>query len=979
MSLYRRGLDIMGITKDNMRQSLPNAQIYSHLDTIHTDFPTLNLVGISIVNNTQAEASAAGVGAFNEEPWTRKNRIMDRIHANGMNVLDRCTDAFFEGLYDFPKTNKRNGNRYTYFATPIRDNFSSVLTRNHGFGRTSPAGNLSNYILASQTGNDWTIANGELVGPAGNGWKRAIYFNATLLRDLTMVAKVKKVGNQSLVIRGTQDTNNFPGYGLQMRSGNILRIEDNGRASLGEVSHPWTENAWYWMKFQAIGSAIKGKAWLADDTLYPNSVDGSENEPSAWDIEITNTVYSNSQATYCGFAGESSNGHFKHLNITCVKDTDTWLARYLDRVVANITHYADGDLLTAYPEANDHWPLNNQGSYVQFFSDMQYCIAKIGQDYGKDLLGGMAGHSFTYSLQGQYNALFAQVGAASYDHYGTALGLNKEFGSFFKNSGLTGSQTYTVPTSITESAVHRCDFIPEKVAYNKSIKVYVVNKGTGDWTLTIHGPDGNPVKMYDHTDLSSSSNSYQATIANGDLVNGAYNAFPIDWVNLNTDQTHHFHLTSTVADGTVKTVTASDLNTCSASGYKYNATPEAIEIDIRNMYLKTGVPQFLQEWGDYWSKDSGRSSPVRTQLEHEDYLESMYEAFQRLADDGILIGFNYWRSGFGLEGLYNNAGGPSYTYTLNYAGQKLKAFFDANTDDPPDPVPVAPSGLAAVTASSTTINLTWTDNSDNETGFRIERKLVSGSFAEIGTVAAGVTTFGDTGLTPSTQYIYRVRAYNGSGNSSYSDEAGDTTQSSSPVLLPPSAPTLLAAVAISTSQINLSWTDNANNEFNFRIERKTGAGSFAEVATVNADVTTYSDTGLAAGTLYTYRIRAFNAAGYSSYTNEASATTESIVPPGDPSGLTASVISTTAIDLAWTDNASDELGFKIERRSENGTFTEIATVGANITAYHDVGLSPATRYYYRVRAYKSSINSSYSNEASGLTQAIVWHRKYQRT
>jgi hypothetical protein len=88
----------------------------------------------------------------------------------------------------------------------------------------------------------------------------------------------------------------------------------------------------------------------------------------------------------------------------------------------------------------------------------------------------------------------------------------------------------------------------------------------------------------------------------------------------------------------------------------------------------------------------------------------------------------------------------------------------------------APSGLTATTVSTSQINLTWTDNSSNETGFRIERKTgVGGTYAEIGSVGLDVVTYSDTGLSGSTNYFYRVRAYNSAGNSNYSNEADATT------------------------------------------------------------------------------------------------------------------------------------------------------------------------------------------------------------
>ncbi|HEX7774675.1 MAG TPA: Ig-like domain-containing protein, partial [Pyrinomonadaceae bacterium] len=97
-------------------------------------------------------------------------------------------------------------------------------------------------------------------------------------------------------------------------------------------------------------------------------------------------------------------------------------------------------------------------------------------------------------------------------------------------------------------------------------------------------------------------------------------------------------------------------------------------------------------------------------------------------------------------------------------------------------LPSAPSGLAANAVSNTQINLVWADNSFNESGFKVERKIgPSGTYAQIATPAVGATSFSDTGLQPGTQYFYRVRATNLGGNSVYSNEASATT-----VNLPPS-------------------------------------------------------------------------------------------------------------------------------------------------------------------------------------------------
>lgn len=89
----------------------------------------------------------------------------------------------------------------------------------------------------------------------------------------------------------------------------------------------------------------------------------------------------------------------------------------------------------------------------------------------------------------------------------------------------------------------------------------------------------------------------------------------------------------------------------------------------------------------------------------------------------------------------------------------------------------------------------------------------------------------------------------------------------------PDAPTGLSALATATDKIALSWTDNSLNEDGFKVERKTGAGAYTQIADLGSSVTSYNDNSLATATAYTYRVRAYNATGHSSYSSEASTTT----------------------------------------------------------------------------------------------------------
>ncbi|MGY8690996.1 MAG: fibronectin type III domain-containing protein, partial [Verrucomicrobiales bacterium] len=149
---------------------------------------------------------------------------------------------------------------------------------------------------------------------------------------------------------------------------------------------------------------------------------------------------------------------------------------------------------------------------------------------------------------------------------------------------------------------------------------------------------------------------------------------------------------------------------------------------------------------------------------------------------------------------------------------------------------------------------------------------------------------------------------------------------------PPNAPAALTAQAISYEQINLTWSDQSNDETGFKVERNTGGG-WAEIATAGSNATGYSDTGLTPSTAYNYRVRAFNLGGSSSYSNTTSATTQSPPPPpAAPSNLTANVLSDTAIDLIWTDNAATEDGFRVDRSLDGLQWDNMTSLAANTTS-----------------------------------------------
>lgn len=282
---------------------------------------------------------------------------------------------------------------------------------------------------------------------------------------------------------------------------------------------------------------------------------------------------------------------------------------------------------------------------------------------------------------------------------------------------------------------------------------------------------------------------------------------------------------------------------------------------------------------------------------------------------------------------------------------------------PAPTTPAAPTALNAVTFSFNQINLSWTDNANNEDGFKVERCAGAGctSFGEIAQLGANVNTFNNSGLASSTTYRFRVRAYNAAGNSGYSNTSEATTSGSSSTF---GAPSDLVALARSDQQIDLTWQDNSTTETGFRVYRSSDNLTFSKIATLDANVTTFINTGRLSSTTYYYKVMAFNGSASTAYSNTASATTlaDATVRPAAPSGLAATALSSTQIKLTWTDNANNETGFRVYRSLDGVTFAEVIKINlVNVTTFTDTGLTSNTTYYYRVRSYNDAGNSAYSN------------------
>ncbi|TBR11884.1 MAG: hypothetical protein EPO62_01095 [Candidatus Nitrosotenuis sp.] len=295
--------------------------------------------------------------------------------------------------------------------------------------------------------------------------------------------------------------------------------------------------------------------------------------------------------------------------------------------------------------------------------------------------------------------------------------------------------------------------------------------------------------------------------------------------------------------------------------------------------------------------------------------------------------------------------------------------------------PGAPTSLTATAASPTKIDLSWTAPANNGgypiIGYKIQYKIGSNSYADlVADTASTATSFSHNGITAGQLYIYRVYTITSFATSTqFSPEALITPRAAS-ASSAPGAPTGLAATAVSSSKIELSWTAPANNGgypvTGYKIEYKKGTGTYQSLVSNTANATTaYSHSGLTTGTAYTYKISAINSIGTSAASTEVSATpttASAAVAPGAPTGIIATPVSATQVNLSWTapsNGGSAITGYKIEYKSGTGAYSVlVANTASSSTAYSSTGLTTGTAYTYKISAINSVGTGVASAEAS---------------
>lgn len=245
----------------------------------------------------------------------------------------------------------------------------------------------------------------------------------------------------------------------------------------------------------------------------------------------------------------------------------------------------------------------------------------------------------------------------------------------------------------------------------------------------------------------------------------------------------------------------------------------------------------------------------------------------------------------------------------------------------------APAGVAVAQGGGASLVVSWQPVA-GATGYVVERSANGVDFTSVYTAASSATSWTNTGLAGAMWYFFKVRATSAAGRSTPSAIVSAVNR--------PSPVTDAAVTVISNTQLVLNWTETSG-ETGYRIERSADNVTFTQIATVGANVPSYSSSGLAAGTPYWFRISPTTATG-----------------DGNPVVITGSTTGLQAVvDVAFTSKASSAIGiawtavgaatsYRIERSTNGTSFTTLATVAAGTLAYSDASVAVLGKYYYRV-------------------------------
>ena len=271
-----------------------------------------------------------------------------------------------------------------------------------------------------------------------------------------------------------------------------------------------------------------------------------------------------------------------------------------------------------------------------------------------------------------------------------------------------------------------------------------------------------------------------------------------------------------------------------------------------------------------------------------------------------------------------------------------------------NPELAAPTNLTFSDYLPTTrrVEMSWTDVAEDETGYVVQYSVDGGfSWRTSATLDANATGRTASSLAPDRTYRFRVAAQNASGVSAWLYGEFETSVQISANLAAPSDLTF-SDYSSETRSVQMTWTDNAETEKGFVMQYSVDGGAiWRDSATLGANVTSRVATSLKPNQEYRFRLAAYDGDGYSAWTYGQFTTPSAI--PAAPTNLAFSDYnaSTRSVVMTWTDNATNESGFKVEYSVDGGaTWRDSAYLGANVETRVATGLVPGRRYGFRVAA-----------------------------
>lgn len=285
--------------------------------------------------------------------------------------------------------------------------------------------------------------------------------------------------------------------------------------------------------------------------------------------------------------------------------------------------------------------------------------------------------------------------------------------------------------------------------------------------------------------------------------------------------------------------------------------------------------------------------------------------------------------------------------------------------------PGAPSNLTATPVSATRIDGTYTPSAGATHTLSYAPTGPDVTPTEV-TVSGG--TFSVTGLSGNVTYDFSLWASN-----FWDTSASVSTSATTPAPGAPSAPTNPTAVPVTgaATEINLAWDGVSGTETSLTIQRKTGlGGTYTDLVTLGAGENVYCDRSCDPATLYYYHIHGSNISGEGNPSAEVFATTGPAYvtsKPNDPTGLIVSALTATTASVSFTDNATGNRTYRVERRGPSTLEYSVVKGLGTSTTFTDVGLTPGATYTYRVRCTSTATSnpSNYTAEASVTMPARI--------